>query len=67
VYAVLAEVKWLGRRQPAPELRHRPPEADHPDQRWHTILMMWYWSEQRYWLVDVLDTTAGIWSIANSW
>jgi Domain of unknown function (DUF6431) len=26
---------------PAPLLR-RPPEPDHPDQRWHTDLMMWH-------------------------
>ena len=45
----------LGRRQPAPELWHRPPEADHPDQRWHTDLSMWYFDEQWYWLLDVLD------------
>jgi transposase InsO family protein len=55
VHDLLAEAHLLGRRQPLPELLHRPPEADHPDQRWHTDLMMWYFDGQWYWLVDVLD------------
>ena len=55
VHVILAEASLLGRRQPAPELLHRPPEADHPDQRWHTDLSMWYFDEQWYWLLDVLD------------
>jgi putative transposase len=55
VHTILAEASLLGRRQPAPELLHRPPEAEHPDQRWHTDLMMWYFDEQWYWLLDVLD------------
>lgn len=55
VHDILAQANWLGRRQPAPELLHRPPEADHPDQRWHTDLMMWYFDQQWYWLLDVLD------------
>ena len=55
VHDILAEASLLGRRQPAPELLHRPPEADHPDQRWHTDLMMWYFDEQLYWLLYVLD------------
>jgi hypothetical protein len=55
VYQILAEANVLGRRQPAPELLHRPPEADHPGQRWHTDLMMWYFDAQWYWLLDVLD------------
>ena len=55
VHDLLAEADLLGRRQPLPELLHRPPEPDHPDQRWHTDLMMWYFSGQWYWLVDVLD------------
>lgn len=55
VRAILAEASLLGRRPPAPELLHRPSEADHPDQRWHTDLMMWYFDEQWYWLLDVLD------------
>ena len=55
VHAILAAASLLGRRQSAPELLHRPPEADHPDQRWHTDLMMWYFDEQWYWLLDVLD------------
>jgi transposase InsO family protein len=55
VHDILAQADLLGRRQPLPELLHRPPEADHPDQRWHTDLTMWYFDEQWYWLVDVLD------------
>ena len=55
VHDILDQAQLLGRRQPAPELLHRPPEADHPDQRWHTDLMMWYFDEQWYWLLDVLD------------
>jgi transposase InsO family protein len=55
VHDILAQANLLGRRQAAPELLHRPPEADHPDQRWHTDLMMWYFDEQWYWLLDVLD------------
>jgi transposase InsO family protein len=55
VHDILAQADLLGRRQPLPERLHRPPEADHPDQRWHTDLMMWYFSEQWYWLLDVLD------------
>jgi putative transposase len=55
VHDILAQASLLGRRQPAPELLRRPPEADHPDQRWHTDLMMWHFDEQWYWLLDVLD------------
>ncbi len=55
VHRILSAANLLGRRQPAPALLHRPPEADHPDQRWHTDLMMWYFDEQWYWLMDVLD------------
>lgn len=55
VHTILANASLLGRRQPAPVLLHRPPEAEHPDQRWHTDLMMWYFDEQWYWLLDVLD------------
>lgn len=35
VRAIMAEHELLGRRQPPPEPLVRPPEADHPDQRWH--------------------------------
>ncbi len=55
VHDLLSAANLLGRRHPAPELLHRPPEAEHPDQRWHTDLMMWYFDEQWYWLIDVLD------------
>lgn len=55
VHAILSAASLLGRRQPAPELLRRPPEADHPDQRWHTDLMMWRLDDQWYWLIDVLD------------
>jgi transposase InsO family protein len=55
VYGILGEADLLGRRAPAPELLVRPPEADHPDQRWHTDLMMWLFGGQWFWLIDVLD------------
>lgn len=56
VRQVLAEAQLLGRRQPPPALLHRPPEADHPDQRWHTDLSMWRFAGRWFWLVDVLDS-----------
>jgi len=55
VYGILDEAGLLGRRAPASEPLVRPPEADHPDQRWHTDLMMWRFSGQWFWLIDVLD------------
>lgn len=55
VYSILNEADLLGRRAPAPEPLVRPPEADHPDQRWHTDLMMWRFGGQWFWLIDVLD------------
>jgi putative transposase len=55
VYQVLSEAGLLGRRYPAPEWLRRPPEADHPDQRWHTDLMTLYFSGRWFWMVDVLD------------
>jgi putative transposase len=55
VYQVLSEAGLLGRRYPAPEGLRRPPEADHPDQRWHTDLMTLYFSGRWFWMVDVLD------------
>lgn len=55
VYQVLAEGSLLGRRQPAPEELRRPAPAHHPDQRWHTDLMMLYFSRRWFWLVDVID------------
>jgi putative transposase len=55
VHDVLADAQLLGRRAPEPEALVRPPEADHPDQRWHTDLMMWWFDRQWFWLIDVLD------------
>ena len=55
VHDLLAEAELLGRRAPEPEPLVRPPEADHPDQRWHTDLMMWRFGGQWFWLIDVLD------------
>ena len=55
VHHVLAEHQLLGRRQPPPEPLRRPPEADHPDQRWHTDLMVWWFADRWFWLIDVLD------------
>ena len=55
VHTILAEAHLLGRRAPAPEPLVRPPEADHPDQRWHTDLSMWHFGGQWFWLIDVLD------------
>jgi putative transposase len=55
VHDILAEAHLLGRRAPLPDLLTRPPAADHPDQRWHTDLMMWWFSGRWFWLVDVLD------------
>ena len=55
VHDILAGASLLGRRQPPPERLTRPPEADHPDQRWHTDLMAWWFDGQWFWLVDILD------------
>jgi putative transposase len=55
VYHLLGQAELLGRRAPAPEPLVRPPEADHPDQRWHTDLSMWRFGGQWFWLIDVLD------------
>ena len=55
VHDVLAKHDLLGRRQPPPEPLVRPPEADHPDQRWHTDLMVWWFADRWFWLIDVLD------------
>ncbi len=55
VHDILAEAQLLGRRAPEPEPLVRPPAADHPDQRWHTDLMMWWFDGRWYWLIDVLD------------
>jgi len=53
---VLSQAGLLGRRQPPPTALHRPPDADHPDQRWHTDLSMWHFAGRWFWLVDVLDS-----------
>lgn len=55
VYDILAEANLLGRRAPAPAALTRPPAADHPDQRWHTDLSLWWFGGQWFWLLDVLD------------
>jgi putative transposase len=55
VHGILAEAELLGRRPPPPEFLRRPPEATHPDQRWHTDLMLWRFSGQWFYLIDVLD------------
>jgi hypothetical protein len=46
VHDVLAEHQLPGRRQPPPEPLVRPSEADHPDQRWHTDLMVWWFADR---------------------
>ncbi|MCL4486853.1 MAG: integrase core domain-containing protein [Chloroflexi bacterium] len=55
VHDILTEAQLLGRRAPEPEPLVRPPEADHPDQRWHTDLLMWWFDGRWFWLSDVLD------------
>jgi putative transposase len=55
VYQVLSDAGLLGRRYPAPDWLRRPPEADHPDQRWHTDLMTLHFSGRWFWMVDVVD------------
>jgi transposase InsO family protein len=55
VHDVLDAAGLLGRRQPPPEGLRRPAEAERPDQRWHTDLMMLYFGGRWFWLVDVLD------------
>ncbi|MCC6192136.1 MAG: transposase family protein [Anaerolineales bacterium] len=52
---IMAQHELLGRRQPPPEALVRPPEADHPDQRWHTDLMVWWFADRWFWMIDVLD------------
>jgi putative transposase len=55
VHQVLSEAGLLGRRYPVPDWLRRPPEADHPDQRWHTDLMTLHFSGRWFWMVDVVD------------
>lgn len=38
----VAEAHLLGRRAQLPDLLTRPPAADHPDQRWHTDMVLWW-------------------------
>ncbi len=45
----------LGRRAPVPEPVVRPAAADHPDQRWHTDLRLWWFDDQWFWMIDILD------------
>ncbi|MBI3733583.1 MAG: transposase [Chloroflexi bacterium] len=52
---LLSAAPLLGRRTPAPTLLRRPPEPDHPDQRWHTDLMLWHFNRRGFYLMDVLD------------
>jgi transposase InsO family protein len=52
---IMAEHELLGRRQPPPAPLARPAEADHPDQRWHTDLMVWWFAGRWFWMIDVLD------------
>lgn len=52
---ILDHHQLLGRRAPAPAPLVRPPAADHPDQRWHTDLTMWWFDDQWFWMIDILD------------
>jgi transposase InsO family protein len=52
---LLAGAQLLGQRQPPPVLLHRPPEAAHSDQRWHTDLTQWWFGGRWFWVCDVLD------------
>jgi transposase InsO family protein len=55
VHDILDHHQLLGRRAPLPPPLVRPPAADHPDQRWHTDLTMWWFDDQWFWMIDVLD------------
>ena len=55
VREILDRHQLLGRRAPTPEPLVRPPVADHPDQRWHTDLTMWWFDDQWFWMIDILD------------
>jgi len=52
---ILEHHQLLGRRAPVPEPLVRPPVADHPDQRWHTDLSMWWFDDHWFWMIDILD------------
>jgi putative transposase len=55
VHDILAQHQLLGRRAPIPEPLTRPAAADHPDQRWHTDLSMWWFDDRWFWMIDILD------------
>jgi len=55
VHDILDHHQLLGRRAPMPEPLVRPAAADHPDQRWHTDLSMWWFDDQWFWMIDILD------------
>lgn len=55
VHDILDQHQLLGRRAPVPEPLVRPAAADHPDQRWHTDLSMWWFDNQWFWMLDILD------------
>lgn len=55
VHDILDQYQLLGRRAPVPEPLVRPAAADHPDQRWHTDLTMWWFDQQWFWMIDILD------------
>jgi transposase InsO family protein len=55
VHDILDQHQLLGRRAPVPEPLVRPAAANHPDQRWHTDLSMWWFDDQWFWMIDVLD------------
>ncbi len=55
VHDILDHHHLLGRRAPVPEPLVRPAAADHPDQRWHTDLSMWWFNDQWFWMIDILD------------
>jgi transposase InsO family protein len=55
VHDILDHHQLLGRRAPVPEPLVRPAAADHPDQRWHTDLSMWWFDDQWFWMIDILD------------
>lgn len=56
VYAVLDRNDLLARRgRGLPEVLHRPPEAQHADERWHVDIMYLRLDVRWCYLVDILD------------